>query len=188
MKNQKFLIISILSTLIISGCSKENISTSANSPEKNSTVIEKQSGPELFKHDQYYFDGKTAETEDVKIEITDQKIIRPGEVGNEYGEKPVIAFWFKVTNKTGKDFTAGDAWIALFSCIQDNDPNMINNLNVGNLPDDRYLDTQFNSIKNGGTVEDAIAYELSDLETPVTLICTKGYDGQELGKFDYQVK
>ena len=46
------------------------------------------------------------ETEDIKIEITKTKIIPGGETGNEYGDKPVIAFWYKTTNKTDKKVSA----------------------------------------------------------------------------------
>ena len=43
---------------------------------------------------------------------------------------------------------------------------------MGSLPDDRFLDSQTENIKKGGTVENAIAYELDDLVTPVDLVAT----------------
>jgi hypothetical protein len=42
-------------------------------------------------------------TEDLKIQITRSKVIRVGQKGNEYGEKPVIAFWYTTTNLSGGD-------------------------------------------------------------------------------------
>jgi hypothetical protein len=44
------------------------------------------------------------------------------------------------------------------------------------LPDDRFLDSQTENIKKAGTVENAMAYELDDLHTPVDLVATEGLD------------
>lgn len=135
-----------------------------------------------------YFDGKIAEIDDIKIEITSFKVINPGQLGNEYGDKPVIAFWYKTTNKTGKDIDSNLAWISIFTAIQDNNPNMINELQVGSLPDDRFLNSQSNTIKKNGTVENAIAYELTDNKTPVTLKANQGIAGKKIGTYNYNIK
>ncbi|WP_241354139.1 DUF5067 domain-containing protein, partial [Pseudomonas aeruginosa] len=79
-------------------------------------------------------------------------------------------------------------WLAVFVAIQDNDPNSVNELNVGTLPDEKYLDSQMEQIKEGGTVENAISYELDDTKTPVVLKATKGIDGKELGEQTYNLK
>ena len=47
-------------------------------------------------------------TPDLKIQITRYKIIKAGQKGNEYGEKPVIAFWYKTTNLSGDDVDPTD--------------------------------------------------------------------------------
>ena len=39
-----------------------------------------------------------------------------------------------------------------------------------------------------GTVKNAVAYELDDLETPVTLVANQGLAGEELGRQDFEVK
>lgn len=70
--------------------------------------------------------------------------------------------------------------------MQDNDPNKINELGMGSLPDDAFLDTQLSKIKPGGTVSNAVAYELSDNETPVTL--TAESFNKEFGKKDFDIK
>ena len=127
-------------------------------------------------------------TEDVQIEITDYKVIPVGEAGNEYGDAPVIAFWYSTTNRSGKeDITPMMAWIAIFSAVQDNDPNMVNELEVGMMPDDAYLDTQMAEIKPDGTVDCAISYVLDDETTPVTLTATKGILGEELGSQNFEI-
>lgn len=135
-----------------------------------------------------YFKDNVAETKECKIEITDVKIIQPGEAGNEYGEKPVIAFWYKVTNKTDEELDPLSAWAYTFTAYQDNDPDRVNELDAGMLPDDRFRDTQFEDIKKNGTVECAVSYELDDLETPVLLKATSEIGGKEIGSKEYSIK
>lgn len=137
---------------------------------------------------EYYFKDNVAQLRDVKITITDTKVIPVGEEGNEYGDKPVFAIWYETTNLSEKEINPTTAWMAVFEAVQDNDPNVVNTLDVGSHPDDRYLDTQLADIKPNGTVTNAIAYELDDLETPVTLIATQGLMGDELGRQDYEIK
>lgn len=136
---------------------------------------------------EYYFKNNVAELDDVRIEITEYRIIQPGAEGNEYGSKPVIAFWYKTTNKTGADVTPLVTWTTSFTAIQDNDPNSINELDVAMLPDDRFTRTQLETIKKDGTVEMAMAYELDNLTTPVTLVVTNGLLGEELGSQNYEI-
>ena len=137
---------------------------------------------------EYYFADNVLVSEDVRIEITDYRVIPVGEEGNEYGDVPVIAFWYNVTNLTGNDnVTPIGSWIAMFTAIQDNDPNMVNELDVGSLPDDAYLDTQMATVKEGGTVDCAIAYKLDDTTTPVTLQATRGLFGEELGEQTFEI-
>lgn len=137
---------------------------------------------------EYYFADNVAVTEDVKIEITDWKVIPVGEEGNEYGEAPVIAFWYSTTNLSGKEgISPMTAWMAIFTAVQDNDPDMVNTLEAGLLPDQAYLDTQMAEIKDGGTVDCAVSYVLTDETTPVTLTATKGLLGEELGSQNFDI-
>ena len=133
------------------------------------------------------FSDNICVTEDYTIEITDYRIIAPGDEGNEYGEKPVIAFWYSVTNTSGEEVDPMSAWAFTFTAIQDNDPNAINELETGPLPDDQFLDSQMETIKSGGTVENAWAYELDDEETPVTLIAVDGIIGEKLGEQTFTI-
>lgn len=133
------------------------------------------------------FANSVLTTDDYTITITDYKVIQPGETGNEYGDVPVIAFWYDTTN-TGSDsnLNASSAWIMVFEAIQDNDPNVVNTLNIGMLPDSQYLDSQTQTIKEGGTVSNAISYELDDTSTPVTLVARDIIDG-EYGRQEFPV-
>ena len=149
-----------------------NSSSSSESPQASSESVSK-------------FNNNVLTTDDYKLEITNYKVIAPGEKGNDYGKKPVIAFWYKVTNISGKELEPDDAWISIFKAIQDNDPNSVNELNIGSLPDDKFLDTQTHKIKKGGTVENAVAYELSDTKTPVLLKATD--EGKDIGERSFKL-
>lgn len=127
-------------------------------------------------------------TSKIKIEITSHRVIPIGQPGNEYGEKPVIAFVYNTTNLTNESLDPSLAWIGTFEAYQDNDPNAVNELNVGSTPGDQYLDSQSEAIKEGGTVENAVAYELDDETTPVKLTAKETLISDELGSEMYNLK
>ena len=188
MKSKKLLIALITFSLLISGCSsmkeekKENPVT--NETDKNKVNSSSRDGEYTFK------DGKVS-MEDIDIKITKYKVIPVGEEGNEYGENPVIAFWYDTTNKSGKDIVNPmSAWFAAFpeGPIQDNDKNKVNKLKVAGHPDKTLLNDQSATIKKDGTLSGAVAYELTDLTTPVKLTAYKGVGGIELGSQEFAVK
>lgn len=137
------------------------------------------------------FDGTMLKGNSYSIKITDYKVIQPGEAGNDYGEKPVIAFWFDTLVNPDYDNSApispNTAWILNFKAIQDNDPNKVNKLTIASLPDDKYLQDQSAEIKPGGSISSAVAYELTDTETPVTLTA-ESMTGDNFGSADFPVK
>ena len=64
-----------------------------------------------------------------------------------------------------------------FNAYQDNKPQRgSNELDVGMLPDDRFLDSQTERIKKGGTVEERGCLRLDDLSTPVDLVASENLD------------
>ena len=118
---------------------------------------------------EYFRDG-VFQTKDFRIEITDWRVIQPGEPGNQYADGPIIAFWYDVTNrKTDDTIDPTTSWILYMSAVQDNNPDMINELNISAHPDSGLVDNQMSDIKPGGTLRNAVGYELSDTTTPVTL-------------------
>lgn len=126
-------------------------------------------------------------TSKMKIEITSHRVIAVGQPGNEYGDKPVLAIVYNTTNLTDSAVDPTTAWIFAFKAVQDNDPNAVNTLDLGSTPDTKYLDSQTQSIKQGGTVENAIAYQLDDTTTPVKLTAKDGLVGDDLGSVTYSV-
>lgn len=132
------------------------------------------------------FDDGVLTTPEIKIRVTRHEVIKAGLKGNEYGDKPVIAFWYEISNLTDDDIDPME-WIFVMKAIQDNNPNAVNELEVGALPDDSFLDSQMETIKKGGTVENAVAYELDDLSTPVDLVATQDFD-EVIGKTTYEIR
>lgn len=183
------LFLCLLMALTLAACGPgEEASQGDPSQNSNGESSGQEKQPENS-DSQYYFKDGTLVAEDVKIVITDWKVIPVGDPGNAYGEKPVIAFWYDTTNTTQQDIDMNPttAWIAMFTAIQDNNPNAVNELDIGSLPDDTFLDSQMESIKKGGTVPNAVSYELDDATTPVILKATKGYLGESLGEQTFEI-
>ncbi len=134
-----------------------------------------------------YFRNNVLVCNDYTITITSYKVLQKGEKGNEYGDGPVIAFWYDTTNVSGEEVDATSAWISIFSAYQDNDPNIENKLNVSSLPDEKFSDTQIANIKKGGTVSNAVGYELSDTFTPVMLKAKRLFDDDPLGEQTFEI-
>lgn len=170
----------IMSVLVLSACGND-----ATKKDKPNNTTESVAKP---KAEKYYFKNDELKIHDLKIKITNSKIIPVGKTGNEYGEKPVLAIWYKVTNLTNKEIDPNTAWMVAFEAYQDNNKNRENKLNVGSLPDQKFIDSQQNNIKKNGTVENAVSYELDDNTTPVTLKATQGLGGKELGTKIFKIK
>lgn len=197
-----FVILSCLSVIVLGACNgetettenKENAVTETETTENqenaatgSSEKANSETATNSEENDVYFKDNEV-KLNDLKIKITETKVIPVGEPGNEYGQKPVFAIWYDTTNLSGEDINPMMAWIATFTAVQDNDPNAVNELNVASLPDDQFLQSQLETIKKDGTVPNAVAYELDDLETPVTLIATQGILGEELGQQTFNLQ
>ena len=146
-----------------------------------------ESGNKAEKDSPYYFRDMEAAAKDYSIRITDWKVIQPGAEGNKYGSAPVIAFWYDTTNTSDKEINPTSAWLGLFTAVQDNDPNAINKLNVALHPDSKYLGNQLAIIKKDGTVTNAVAYELTDTETPVELTAKADLLGDDIGAMTFDI-
>ena len=171
-----------VAVLAFAGCA----STATESPAPDETVTV-DSAPIEDAPAEATFENSVLTTEDVTITITDTKTIPVGEPGNEYGDVPVIAFWYDITNNGAeRDVTPND-FIFYFNAFQDNDPNAENELNVGALPDDQFLDSQLENIKEGGTVSKAVAYELTDTTTPVKLVASTDLGQTEIGSMTFNL-
>ena len=174
-------------TLLLSGCGGASADEPAATTPSTSQTVEAPKETTAPAAEASFVDGILT-TRDVKIAITDHRIIQVGEPGNEYGSKPVLAFWYDITNVASESPVTSSNWIFLFQAIQDNDPNAVNKLDVGMLPDDAFLESQMQEIKVGGTIQSAISYELDDLTTPVDLIASENLGMTEIGKITYNLQ
>lgn len=180
------LIISVSAlAFFAASCGNNSAESTSVAQSETETVAQIADSDQNSSSNESFTDG-ILETESLKIEITDVRKISVGEPGNEYGEKPVIAFWYNTTNKTDEPL-APNGWIMHFNAIQDNDPNKVNELNVGGHPDMSLIDSSFEDIKPDGTVPDAIAYELDDETTPVKLFASSNWGENELGYQTFQI-
>lgn len=188
----KFKLLALLGVcgVVLGACGDSGVSESEGTEthKVSSEVATSDSSSKKSNDSENYFKDNELVTKDVKIKITDTKVIPVGEKGNEYGEKPVIAFWYDVTNLSGEETDPSSAWILLMTAYQDNNENSLNELNMGSLPDDAFLDSQSEQIKEGGTVSNAVAYELDDDTTPVTLVASDMFGSDNIGKIDYEIK
>ncbi|MFP7242388.1 DUF5067 domain-containing protein [Pediococcus pentosaceus] len=169
--------IGVIAVLAIAGIGFAVYSSqNSNKISKSSIKLSKSEKPQ--KTNKKITEGRLIELTDVNIKVTKTEIIPAGEQGNEYGDKPVIAFWYETTNKSDKEIDPTSAWIATFEAYQDTDKAQVNKLNMGSLPDEAFLDSQTENIKKGATAKNAISYELDSTTEPVVLKATKGYDGK----------
>ena len=186
MKKKLIFSAALVLSLGLAGCGEDT--TKDGTPKDDTQTPASAEAEKLSSSDKdVYFKDNEVKRGDLKITITETKVIPVGEKGNERGETPVFAIWYSVTNQSDKEISPGLAWQSTFTAIQ-GDPNADNKLGVGFLPDDRFKETEFENIKKDETVENAIAYDLKDLETPVILVARQGYEGKELGKKEFAIK
>lgn len=195
MKLHKNLLLFGTTALILAGCAGEESNTEETAVEEPETeevaeVETEETEVEEVESEESVnsFDGTTISTKDVTIEITDYKVLQPGE-GNNFGDVPLLAFWYDTTVHEDVTDTEYDPsiWIMIMNAIQDNDPNAVNELDVGILPDEAHLDSQMQTIKPGGTVSSSVSYELDDLETPVELTLENIATGETYGSHTYEI-
>lgn len=192
------------STLLLFGCSNDKKETKSSASKSSVEKVEKKTetkkeetksssenkGDFVEKASDSNFDGTMLRGNSYSIRITSHKVINVGEKGNEYGSKPILAFWYDTLVSPNYDNSApinpSTAWIMNFKAVQDNDPNAVNKLQIAPLPDEQFLNSQTSEIKPGGTVSNAVAYELTDTTTPVKLTA-EDMLGTEYGSFEYKL-
>lgn len=174
--------LALVVALALTGC---GASTTPKTAPAAGTEVE-VAAPDAAPAGDTFVDGVLT-TADVTIKITDYRVIPVGEVGNEYGDVPVLAIWYDTTNlgTADRDISPME-FIYTFEAFQDNDPNVENTLDVGSLPDAAFLDSQTENIKAGGTSSNAVAFQLSDTTTPVDLVAG-GMIGDEIGRMTFKL-
>ena len=193
MKKLYALLVALILALCLAGCGDNNDNNNSSSeppaaePENN---VQESPDKDQFTNeddqqkpaDEASFKDNVVTTDDLKIEITEHKVIQPGDEGNQYGSDPIIAFWYEVTNLSDDEIDPTTSWLFAFSAYQGDEE-----LSVSPLPDNAFVDTQLNSIGNGESIKNAVGYTLTDETTPVTLKATKGLMGADIGEQEYSI-
>lgn len=117
------------------------------------------------------------------ITITGTRVIPVGQEGNQYGSKPILDIDYTIANVSATQEVNPAAFGLVFTATQDNDPNAVNELQVGidETAYDKYGDTGTQAIKVGGSVDYTWTYELDDTTTPVELVASTLL-GKEVGR------
>lgn len=135
MKKSLIPLVCALSTLafLLGACGTENSDTKGGNSSQTVSPSEGDSADDSLSEHDPTFENGVLTTPELKIQITRYKVIKASQKGNENGEKPVIAFWYKTTNLSGAKVDPTD-FIFNFNAYQDNNPNAENELDVGALP------------------------------------------------------
>lgn len=120
------------------------------------------------------FEDGTLVSPHLNITITDTQLIQPGEPGNEYGEKAVVAIWYETTNVGGQHVDPLTAWFTHFRAVQDlgSDASAPTELTLGMVPEKEFEQSQSVAIEEGETVVNAVSYTALDTEAPVELVAS----------------
>src|SRR5690349_8606355 len=128
--------------LLLSACGGNSTNTSNGKTSQTFSPSSGDGADDATSKRRPTFENGQLTTPDLKVRITRYKVIKVGSKGNEYGEKPVIAFWYRTTNLSGSKVDPTTGFVLNFKAYQDNNPNAENELDVGSLPDERFLDSQ----------------------------------------------
>ena len=182
MKNKKVLLsilpLMMASALALSGCAP---STTSSLPSNNETLTQTEEvGPNAESVEEESFKDGVLTTEDFTIEITGTEVIAKGVGANKYGDGPILAIFFDITNNGETADVSPADWAMTFTAVQDNDPNKINELDYASYVGETFGDS-FAKIKPGGTVQSVYAYKLTDTTTPVELTASPLFSTDNFG-------
>src|SRR5699024_2709213 len=134
------------------------------------------------------FQDGVIDINNVKLEIQETKVIKPGEKGNEDGENPVFAIWYNATNRTDEEITPEEAWTSQISTIQRSGAEHAHKLEVTSLHNETDSDTQNAPIKKDETAENSVAYELTSSKIPVSFILEDATTGETAGEDNFDIE
>lgn len=144
-------------------------------PSENPTPTSKPAV--LNKFEENVLEISKGRYEIVKVEVL------PAKAQGNLSNKPIIVFTYEFTNKSPENSRA--LWGFTFKAVQDNDPDIVNELRSA-----VYLNGEGDSlteVKPGGKIRLVSAYELTDVETPVTLKASN-LVGTEYGEQTFSIK
>ncbi|MGX4764071.1 DUF5067 domain-containing protein [Holzapfeliella sp. JNUCC 72] len=164
-------ILTLSGTLLLAGCSAND--SAANTSSQVDTP----------KDDEYTYKNGVANTKRMRVELTDHKVINPGEKGNEEGDMPVMAFWYTATNKSNEDIPLDLMWSLLFSGYQSGTEQL-----SGQGIEGISFASHTRNVKPGKTAKSAMGFKLTDKTTPLKLVVQDIFTNQKLGEQEFPVE
>ncbi|MEJ6348826.1 DUF5067 domain-containing protein [Holzapfeliella sp. He02] len=158
--------------LLLAGCSANN-----NSPHTTSQSA-------VSKNDEATYQDNVANTKRMRVEITDHKVINPGEKGNEEGVTPIMVFWYTATNKTDQGLTPIDIWGLLFTAYQGN----ATPLKGQDVEESIRIGHPLAPIEQNHSAQNMTAFKLYDKTAPLKLVIEDKLTNQKLGEQEFPIK
>ena len=152
-----------ITSLALAGCSGDAAPSADGESSVQEVEVAGESSPSTFA------DG-VFESSLLSIRITDTRMIPPGDEGNEFGEAPVMAFWYETTNVSGQAVDPLTAWLTHVRARQDTGDGALVELTLAMAPDPSLMATQTDPIEAGATVANAVGYRLENDSLPVEVL------------------
>lgn len=173
------------SALLLGACGEET----SEKKEETKTETATAETPKKESKESNELKDNTAKLDDVDVKVLETEFMPKGTYEGQTADQLIVTY--EVTNKSDKEIDAMIGYLAAFEATQE-DANSERKLDVGMTPtNEKYKfvsENQMNSIKKGGTVKSATAYDLKDTTTPVILHATKGVGGEKLGEIKVVIK
>ncbi len=159
--------------------SAETTASGEGSTESASADTQTTSSTEISGHTP--LDNASVKSADLQIDIEGYQIYPAGVGGAANSPKPVVVFYYDVTNLGDKETDALSAWTELFDAYQNTGDNDRNILGQGVFVDESISADQGKTVlKKGDKISYYKSYELTDDTTSVTLRSHDGLGGAAL--------
>lgn len=165
----------LLSSTILVACSNFSFSKDSTKQSSTSKMTTKKSDSKINSNNNDFvsqaseatFSNNVLKGNSYTIKITDYKVLQPHEEGNE-SDYPIIVFFYDTLVASNYDnsvpMTPTTAWALNFIVSQNNE------LDYTTYFDEELLDNSSEEISPGNSLKSAVAYTLTDTDTPVKVV------------------
>ena len=125
----------------------------------------------------------SVKSDSIQVDITGYKVVMAGQEGAKNSLKPVVVFYYDVTNLSDKEIDANSAWTEVFDAYQNGSADDRNVLGTGIYVDESVpAENGTKKLKKGEKASYYKPYELTDETTSITLKSHDGLGGAALGE------
>lgn len=143
----------------------------------------KQPLVQMSPHHRYRCEDGVVNLKVLKIKVTKTSMIAAGQRGNEHGDRPLMVFWYRVTNHMATPITVRRAWTDVFDATQ-RPHSTAHPLKVVPLSDEPAASPV---IKRGQTASGAVAYAVDERRQTIVLTAHKNNKQSRIGQLVYQL-